>query len=120
MGIDNRAYNLPLPISGAQNTESTTSLTAQALHDERRLPRELYDWIVPQGPDSGFFSYDQDSGYNATVPEQPNGHSDAWSGDDLAGLKQDLSPTETGMLDTTLDLDIEIEEDGNEDERKSE
>jgi hypothetical protein len=120
MGIDNRASDLPLPILGAQNNESITSLTAQALRDEHRLPSESYDWIVQQGTDSAFFSYDQDSGYNAAVPEQSNGYSDAWSGDYLAGLKPDLSPTETGMSDITLDLDIEIEEDGNGDERKSE
>jgi hypothetical protein len=120
MGIDNRACDLPLSIPGAQNAESTTSLTAQALLDEHRLPPESYDWIVQQGTDSAFYSYDQDSGYNATVPEQFNGHIDAWSDDYLAGLKQDLSPTETGMPDITLDSDIEIEEDGNGDERKSE
>lgn len=117
MGIDNRACDLPLPIPGAQNTESTTSLTAQALLDEDRLPS---DWTVPQGTDSAFFSWDQDSGYNATVPEQSNDNFDAWPDDHLAGLKQDLSPTETGMLDITLDSDIEIEEDGNGDEKKSE
>jgi hypothetical protein len=118
MGIDNRACDPPLPILGAQNTESATTLTAQALLDEHRLPPESYDWIVQQWTDSAYFSCDQDSGYNATVLEQSNGHSDAWP--DLAGLKPDLSPTETGMPDITLDSDIEIEKDGNGDERKSE